>query len=182
VQAQEQRIVLGVLNIFTDLLLLALPLPTLFSLQTPWKRKLRLMLICTLGIFIVAITVIRLPINALNASVQANRTVWASTELLTAAIVANAPTLYGAVNKARHGDGTFDATKLDTAGSATNTTESGGYSHQLAVRRHRYDDEDLLKTENRDENPADVESVGTAGRPEDGIASNDFAHRTSGQP
>lgn len=82
-------------------MLLVLPLPTLMSLQTPWRKKIRLYVLCALGMFIIAITVIRLPINALNATVQANRTTWASTELLTAAIVVNAPTLYGAFNNLR---------------------------------------------------------------------------------
>ncbi|PNS21588.1 hypothetical protein CAC42_947 [Sphaceloma murrayae] len=101
VQAQVQLIVLGVLNIGTDVMLLILPIPSLISLQTPWRLKLRLYALCTLGLFIIAITVIRLPINALNATVQANRTTWASTELLAAAIAVNAPTLYGAYNNWR---------------------------------------------------------------------------------
>jgi hypothetical protein len=105
VEAQMQLITLGVLNIFTDLMLLLLPLPALFSLKTPWRRKFRLLLICTLGIFIVAVTVIRLPINSLNATVQSNRTAWASTELLIAAVVANAPALYSAVNRIRYPNG-----------------------------------------------------------------------------
>lgn len=79
-------------------MLLALPVPTLMSLQTPWQTKLRLYTLCALGLFIVAITVIRLPINSLNASIQANRTTWASTELLAAAIAVNGPILYGAIN------------------------------------------------------------------------------------
>lgn len=82
-------------------MLLALPLPKLISLQTPWRTKVRLYTLCALGLFIIAITIIRLPINALHASVQANRTTWASTELLTAAIAVNAPTLFGAVNRWR---------------------------------------------------------------------------------
>jgi hypothetical protein len=83
-------------------MLLALPLPALMSLQTPWRTKLRLYSLCSLGIFIIAITIIRLPINAINATVQANRTTWASTELLAAAIVVNAPILYGSINRWRH--------------------------------------------------------------------------------
>lgn len=183
VEAQEQLIVLDVLNIATDLMLLLLPLPTLFSLQTLLKRKLRLMLICTLGIFIIAITLIRLPINALNASVQANRTVWASTELLTAAIVANAPNLYGAVNKARRGSqAIFDATKQETRGAST--AESERYAHRLVGLRNRLDDEDLmLKTEDRDESPAGLDYPGKVHLPGNhGFASNDFAHRQTGQP
>lgn len=42
----------------------------------------------------VAITVIRLPQNTSHATAQVNRTTWASTELLTSAIVVNAPAIY----------------------------------------------------------------------------------------
>lgn len=52
----------------------------------------------TLGIFIIAITCIRLPINTAKKDSQISRTTWASIELLTAAIVVNAPTLYGLWN------------------------------------------------------------------------------------
>lgn len=52
------------------------------------------------GFFIVAITVVRLPQNWNNATAQVNRTTWASAELLSSAIVANAPTFYS-LNKAR---------------------------------------------------------------------------------
>ncbi|KAK1981811.1 hypothetical protein LZ30DRAFT_719217 [Colletotrichum cereale] len=100
-KAQLQLIVVGVLNIVTDFMLLVLPLPLVVSLKTPWQRKLQLYTLFTLGIFIIAITVIRLPINVSNKDSQVNRTTWASTELLTAAIVVNAPTLYGLWNKGR---------------------------------------------------------------------------------
>jgi len=57
-------------------------------------RKLRLLSIFSLGIFLVVITVIRLPLNLHNADMQVNRTTWASVESFTAAFVANIPTLY----------------------------------------------------------------------------------------
>jgi hypothetical protein len=57
-------------------------------------RKLRLLSIFSLGIFLVVITVIRLPFNLHNADTQVNRTTWASVESFTAAFVANIPTLY----------------------------------------------------------------------------------------
>lgn len=79
-------------------MLLLLPVPTLLSLQTALRTKVPVCVLCALGLFIVAITIIRLPINALHASVQSNRTIWASTELLAAAIAAHAPTIYGAFN------------------------------------------------------------------------------------
>ncbi|KAK7415749.1 hypothetical protein QQX98_005662 [Neonectria punicea] len=113
-KAQTQLIVVGVLNIITDFMLLVLPMPLVISLKTAWQRKAQLSALFTLGIFIIAITVIRLPINAMNKDSQINRTTWASTELLTAAIVVNAPTIYGLWNKRRqaksesrsHGTGT----------------------------------------------------------------------------
>ncbi|KAK1999390.1 hypothetical protein LX36DRAFT_699658 [Colletotrichum falcatum] len=100
-KAQMQLVVVGILNIVTDFMLLALPLPLVFSLKTPWQRKLQLYGLFTLGSFIIAITVIRLPINVSNKDSQVNRTTWASTELLTAAVVVNAPTLYGLWNKTK---------------------------------------------------------------------------------
>ncbi|KAF4458101.1 Pth11-like integral membrane protein [Fusarium austroafricanum] len=95
----------GVLNIITDVMLLVVPIPLFFSLKTTWKRKLKLYVLFTLGIFIVLVTVVRLPINAMNKDSQLSRTTWASTELLTATLVVNAPTLYGFWNKKKHGTG-----------------------------------------------------------------------------
>ena len=102
VQAQVQLVVLGVVNIFTDVMLLLLPLPVVMSWDSTWRRKLKFYILFTLGIFVIAVTVIRLPINALNKSNQLNRTTWATVELLTAAIVVNAPTLHGLWNASRH--------------------------------------------------------------------------------
>ncbi|KAH7161815.1 hypothetical protein EDB81DRAFT_715620 [Dactylonectria macrodidyma] len=99
VKAQLQLIVVGVLNIITDTMLLVLPIPLVFTLKTPWQRKLKLYALFMLGTFIIAITCIRLPINANNKDSQISRTTWASIELLTAAIVVNAPTIYGLYNK-----------------------------------------------------------------------------------
>jgi hypothetical protein len=82
-------------------MLLVLPIPLVISLKTAWQRKAQLVALFTLGVFIIAITVIRLPINASNKDSQINRTTWASTELLTAALVVNAPTIYGLWNKRR---------------------------------------------------------------------------------
>ncbi|KAM0466362.1 hypothetical protein ACHAPV_001321 [Trichoderma viride] len=100
-EAQIQLIALGVLNIVTDFMLIILPLPTIFKLKAPPSRKAQLVVLFTLGIFIILITIIRLPINSQNATSQVSRTTWASTELLTAAIVVNAPTLYSFWNKRR---------------------------------------------------------------------------------
>jgi hypothetical protein len=58
-------------------------------------RKMQLAGLFAVGLFIVVITIIRLPQNSQNSTKQVNRTTWASVELFAAAIVANAPVLYG---------------------------------------------------------------------------------------
>ncbi|KAF7585934.1 hypothetical protein BBP40_009854 [Aspergillus hancockii] len=94
-QAQLQLIVLGVLNIITDLMLIVLPIPLLVKVKRPVYEKLQLAGLFAVGLFIVVITIIRLPQNAQHSTAQVNRTTWASVELFAAAIVANAPVLYG---------------------------------------------------------------------------------------
>lgn len=110
-------------------MLLVLPIPLVVSLKTPWQRKIQLYALFTLGIFIIAITVIRLPININNKDLQTNRTTWASTELLTAAIVVNAPTIYGMWNKRR---------QKKSSGKSTNPSGLhyyGGCTHASTVHR-----------------------------------------------
>ncbi|KAM5343472.1 hypothetical protein ACJ41O_012009 [Fusarium nematophilum] len=124
-KAQLQLIVVGVLNIVTDVMLLAVPVPLFFSLKTTWQRKLRLYALFTLGIFIVAITVIRLPINSTNKDSQVNRTTWASTELLTATIVVNAPTIYGLWNKKRQ-DSAYSHSQSHGTGLPSHHTRKNG--------------------------------------------------------
>ena len=94
-----QLVALGILNIVTDVMLLVLPMPVLAKLKAPWRRKAQLLALFTLGFFIIVVTVARLPINSVNKDSQVNRTTWASTELLTSAIVVNAPALYALRNK-----------------------------------------------------------------------------------
>lgn len=89
-------------------MLIILPIPFVVRLAAPWQRKLQLLCLFTLGIFIVAITAIRLPINAIHKSSQVNRSTWASTELVTAAIVVNAPSLYALWNKHRRDKASAD--------------------------------------------------------------------------
>lgn len=82
-------------------MLFVLPIPLVVILKAPWQRKLQLLALFTLGIFIIVITIVRLPINATNKNSQVSRTTWASTELLAAAIVVNAPSIYGLWNHRR---------------------------------------------------------------------------------
>ncbi|KAL1621643.1 hypothetical protein SLS56_009113 [Neofusicoccum ribis] len=94
-QAQVQLLTLGILNIVTDAMLMALPVPIFFFLwKKPLLQRLHIASLFCLGFFIVAITVIRLPQNHNQAVSQVNRTTWASIELFVAAVAVNAPVLY----------------------------------------------------------------------------------------
>ncbi|KAH6672397.1 hypothetical protein B0J14DRAFT_655281 [Halenospora varia] len=111
-QALGELVILGGLNIFTDILLIILPLPTLLKVNKSLGSKLRLVSLFSLGIFLVIITVIRLPFNIKKGGMQINRTTWASVEAFVAAFVANIPTLYtlrralpGRTNELERGNG-----------------------------------------------------------------------------
>ncbi|EPE33953.1 hypothetical protein GLAREA_06966 [Glarea lozoyensis ATCC 20868] len=93
-QAVGQLITLGSLNIFTDVILIILPMPALLKVKRTGGDKFRLIFLFSLGVFLVIITVIRLPLNIKDSNLQVNRTTWASVEAFTAAFVANVPTLY----------------------------------------------------------------------------------------
>ncbi len=113
-------------------MLLALPLPVLISLRTPLWTKLRLSFLCTLGLVIIAVTIVRLPINHLNAAVQANRSLWASTELLAAAVVVNTPVLYGSFNRWRQNKTYLFSSRQDKFSEPSGKAATGHSKHSAA--------------------------------------------------
>ncbi|RMZ22613.1 hypothetical protein D0859_13355, partial [Hortaea werneckii] len=109
-QAHVQLLVLGIVNIVTDVMLMALPWPMLIKAKLQPRRKFELALLFLFGIFIIVITAVRLPLNNNKITSQVSRSTWASVELMVAAIVVNAPTLYGLWNRRR---GRMDGTPTD---------------------------------------------------------------------
>ncbi|KKA31155.1 hypothetical protein TD95_005287 [Thielaviopsis punctulata] len=128
-EAQLQLVVVGVTNIVTDFMLLLLPIPLLVGLQTNFRLKFQLGCLFALGSFIIAITVIRLPINALNKSMQSSRSTWASVELFTSALVVNAPTIYGLWNKRRQASKPGSSTPQSGAPFTSGTRRTAHGSH-----------------------------------------------------
>ncbi|RMX76586.1 hypothetical protein D0869_10588 [Hortaea werneckii] len=100
-QAHVQLLVLGIVNIVTDVMLMALPWPMLIKAKLQPRRKFELAVLFLFGIFIIVITAVRLPLNNNKITSQVSRSTWASVELMVAAIVVNAPTLYGLWNRRR---------------------------------------------------------------------------------
>lgn len=72
-KAMGQLIVMGVCNIFTDLILIVMPLPLIFKSDLPLIRKIQVILLFCVGFFVVSITLIRLPIIVDNQMMQRAR-------------------------------------------------------------------------------------------------------------
>lgn len=93
--------VFSALNMTTDLMLIALPLPSLIKMQRPLMERLRLIALFLVGLTIVAVTMTRLLMNVVlfHRSGQSHNV--ANVEILFEAFVANAPTIYGLLNSNR---------------------------------------------------------------------------------
>ncbi|KAG7135490.1 hypothetical protein HYQ45_006759 [Verticillium longisporum] len=120
VEAEAQLMTVGILNIVTDLMLILLPLPLVVAMQAAWRLKAQLYVLFLLGLFIIAISIVRLPITTLHKDSQLDRSTWASVELLVTAFVVNAPTMYGLWNNGRRAHATSNGEETgDTFGMAT---------------------------------------------------------------
>jgi hypothetical protein len=89
-QGYAQLLTMGVADIITDILLVAFPIPIIFRSAMPLKRKLSLTALFSLSIILIAVTGARMPLVIGRKGVQQFRTVFASSEILAATIVANA--------------------------------------------------------------------------------------------
>ncbi|KAM0344908.1 hypothetical protein ACHAPU_007041 [Fusarium lateritium] len=88
-QGMVQMITMGSCNAFTDLVLIAFPIPIILSTQIATKRKVLLIMLFSFGLLTVGVTLYRIPrIIEANGS-QVVRSMWASVEILAATAVAN---------------------------------------------------------------------------------------------
>ncbi|KAI9684208.1 MAG: hypothetical protein M1829_003478 [Trizodia sp. TS-e1964] len=94
VLAYQQLFTLGILNIFTDLVLIWLPLQVIWQVKRPFLEKFQLAALFSTGLFVVAITSFRIQQNYGTNGSQASRATWVAVEGLAAAFVANAPSMY----------------------------------------------------------------------------------------
>jgi hypothetical protein len=89
-QGYAQLLTMGVTDIVTDVLIVAFPIPIIFRSAMPLQRKLSLTALFSLSIVLIVVTGARMPLVIQRQGVQQFRTVFASSEILAAAIVANA--------------------------------------------------------------------------------------------
>lgn len=89
-QGYAQLLTMGIADIITDILLVAFPIPIIVRSGMPLKRKLSLIALFSLSIILIIVTGARMPSVIQRQGVQQFRTVFASSEILAAAIVSNA--------------------------------------------------------------------------------------------
>ncbi|KAK9437196.1 PTH11-type GPCR protein [Metarhizium brunneum] len=91
------------MNIFTDVLLIVFPVPWILSLQhTTLKRRLQVIGLFSIGVFLIAIALARLPVYKDGTS-QDRRHIWGSIEQFCSALVANLPVIYSLLRKTSSG-------------------------------------------------------------------------------
>jgi hypothetical protein len=89
-QGYAQLLTMGITDIVTDILLIAFPIPIIVRSSMPLKRKISLTALFSLSVILIVVTGARMPLVIKRNGVQQFRTVFASSEILAAAIVSNA--------------------------------------------------------------------------------------------
>lgn len=126
--------VFSALNMATDAMLIALPLPVLLRIKRPFMERLRLACLFLVGLSIIAVTMTRLLMNRvfLHRSGQSHNV--ANVEIFFEAFVANAPTIYGLLNVERKIKDMSGARYLPGS-----YERSGGRIESKVVRNHGLD-------------------------------------------
>jgi hypothetical protein len=139
-----QLIVFSILNMVTDFMLIALPLPQLIKIKRPLMAKIRLIVLFLVGLTIVAVTLTRLLMNLVlfNRSGQAHDV--ANVELFFEAFVANASTIYGLLHIERRQQSNHEYhnysprawTESKSGNARPNRYESGGRAKSAPTPSH----------------------------------------------
>ncbi|KAH7146600.1 hypothetical protein B0J13DRAFT_552338 [Dactylonectria estremocensis] len=96
-QGVANLIVMAVFNAMTDIALLILPFPILYSTRLSRKHKFQLSVLFGIGLITIAITIVRIPLIFMSSVTQSARSLWASVEVVCACVVANAAFFYAIV-------------------------------------------------------------------------------------
>ncbi|KAH6673915.1 hypothetical protein F5X68DRAFT_40765 [Plectosphaerella plurivora] len=93
-RALANLVTMAVLNMVTDIALIAFPFPILRHIKLDGKAKIQLVILFSIAGVVVFITILRLPLILNQAVSQRSRSMWASIEILCACIVTNAAFYY----------------------------------------------------------------------------------------
>ncbi|KAK8045562.1 hypothetical protein PG993_005586 [Apiospora rasikravindrae] len=123
------------LNVVTDAAILCLPMPIIWRLKTSFRRKLQLTSMFLLGIFVVAVSIIRVTyVSGVSFSdgfwVNTFPSMWSVVESCVAIVAACLPTLRPVFNLLIHGDPEGSTRQKGTSGGPPdrNIVTIGGHS------------------------------------------------------
>jgi len=94
---------MAIANMITDIMLILLPIPVLWKMTMSTSKKIQVILLFSVGIFVVCVTIARLPLIIDDSIAQSVRSLWASIEMSTACLVANMSFYYALLKDLRHG-------------------------------------------------------------------------------
>lgn len=83
-------------NIITDLVLMAIPLSLILSARIETMKRLRILALFSVGLFLISISIARI-IRGRDSRSQAGHTLWASLEVFFSSVVAVTPIIYALV-------------------------------------------------------------------------------------
>ncbi|KAM5353718.1 hypothetical protein ACJ41O_000368 [Fusarium nematophilum] len=139
-QGVANLIVMAVSNAITDLTLLILPFPILYSTRLDRRHKLQLSVLFGIGLVTVAITIVRIPFIFMSSVTQSARSLWASVEIVCACVVANAAFFYTIVKDFQN--------RSHSHHSSNNAQNSGFYLQSLqSTSQHANKRQDFTSAE-----------------------------------
>ncbi|PNS17166.1 hypothetical protein CAC42_7220 [Sphaceloma murrayae] len=97
VNAYSQTMVQCLANVITDLILMGISIPILFIQGSRATHRARIFGLIALSAFCIVVTCVRLTYVFEGGSFQETRVFWASISVAVAALVANAPVIYGSL-------------------------------------------------------------------------------------
>jgi len=129
----QNFIATAALNVFTDACLLAIPIPMLWKLKMPLRKKLIIGLILSSGVFVIVVAIIRLAVALGSAPSAASINRWGVRETFIACITVNVPILRPVFSGAFWRWGAYNP----TAGSHNKSGNGHSQGHVSALNKSR---------------------------------------------
>ncbi|KAK1641404.1 hypothetical protein BDP81DRAFT_310147 [Colletotrichum phormii] len=126
-------------NIALDIVILALPLHQLYQLQMPLKKKLMVMVVFSMGIFVTLASVIRLRTlvvfaNSTNITYNyVDAAYWSTIELYAGIITASLPAVYKFLSSALSQNAAWSAVKSKLSGASSSSGGTGNSHSAVAT-------------------------------------------------
>ncbi len=93
-QARANYITVGTFDLGTDLALIIFPIPLVWKVSMPLKKRLRLGAVFSAGSLVVIVTLVRIPLTLHGTVPQKTRSLWADIEISCACLVTNVVSFY----------------------------------------------------------------------------------------